>query len=514
MYPISTPFQQVIAGRNRRIEWYGTLTLKSGTQIHFEAEDIMQGSGSLTCSCDLPAIGGAVSTCFQVQLYLDLTARQLENASINLYAGVAYSETTGHTWGDLAAFYWRDLESATWGEDSWTIETDVPMGHFIVSEAKREINSIKIVAYDPIILFDEPLPTLDTTAKTPFAWARFLCSSCGVSFGMTQNEVLTFPNGNRNFVYAGVNSDVTTCRKLLAQLAAAIGAVAASDRLGRLVFLPWKGTAATTVTQDQRFSSDFSDYQYNYTGLWAQYKAGALQEYYTNAASAQTDTGGIVNLGANVFLQISDEANRKTCIQAIIDTLKNVNFTPFDVSMPFNPAYDLLDTIAFTGGHAPTNSLGPITSITRKIGGEMTLRCDTPEKLESPVRETVQVDGLSGNTEQIEENGFAFTSSGFWILINDFPDAAVTVGASDTLTTELTINCTVDNTATQIAWTAAYTLDEAATVTAKVVVDGEEIYTVADDQTRGKHVLNITTGHTFDTQGEHTVAVYLREDIT
>ena len=109
-------------------------------------------------------------------------------------------------------------------------------------------------------------------------------------------------------------------------------------------------------------------------------------------------------------------------------------------------------------------------------------------------------------------SGKVYASSDFWIVVGAFPTEETIIG-DDTVTTELTVNCTVDNTCTQIAWTGAYTLDEAATVTVKILVDGEEIYKVSDDQAAGNHVLNVTTGHNINTQGEHIVKVILREDV-
>ena len=63
----------------------------------------------------------------------------------------------------------------------------------------------------------------------------------------------------------------------------------------------------------------------------------------------------------------------------------------------------------------------------------------------------------------------------------------------------------------QIAWTCAYTLDEDATVTAAVLVDGTSIYTVSDDQKAGYHVLNITTGHSVSAKGEYVISIIMRE---
>lgn len=510
MYQISPAFQTVLGsktGRNRTIVWWGNLTLENGTAYELTADKVAQGTGQLSSSCELPGVGGAYSTELQAQIVVPVEPQMLKKAKVELFVRLTSFDSVT-TWADAEQFSWADLESVQWGDTSGTIYTDIPMGVFNITDAKRAINSIRIEAYDNMLNFDTDLPRMDTKARTPFAWLRWLCEACGVELGMTKNQVREFPNGSRNFTFADVNSQVKTCRDLLGQLSAALCAIAIIDRYGKLILTRYGTEAVTTITPDDRFSSEYADSQNYYTGIWAQYKAKAVQEYYKNCGTLDDD-GLIVDLGSNVFLQISNDSNRSASVQAIIDAFKGVTFTPFDASLPFNPAFDLLDVLAFTGGHAPAGSHGPITSLVRRIGGAMTIQCGTPEPQSNPTRETVQVDGLSGAGSI---TGSIYASTDFWIMINAFP-AEETVIGDDTLTTQLTVNCTADKTCAQIAWTGAYTLDEAATVTVKIFVDEEEIYTVSDDQTAGNHVMNVTTGHNINTQGEHIVKVILREDV-
>ena len=510
MYPISPAFQKVLnsrTGRNRSIVWHGELILANGTTHPLTTDTLMQGTGHLATSCELPGVGGVYSTELQAQIVLPVEPRMLKKAKIGLFVRLTSFDSVS-TWEDAENFSWSDLESIVWGENSDAIYTDIPMGVYNVIDAKRAINSIRIEAYDNMVKFDTDLPRMDSKARTPFDWMRLMCNTCGVELGMTKNEVRALTNGSRNFTYADINSDVKKCRDLLSQLAAAMCCIAVADRYGRLIFTQIRAEAVAKLTPDDRFSSEYSDVQHYYTGITAQYKAKALQEYYNNCG-ALYDDGLIVDLGSNTFLQISNDSNRSASIQAIIDTFKDITFTPFDASIPFNPAYDLLDVLEFSGGHAPENSHGPITSLTRKIGGAMNIQCATPETPTNPTRETIQIDGLSGSGAL---SGRVYASSDFWIVVGAFP-AEETIIGDDTLTNELTVNCTVDNTCTQIAWTGAYTLDEAATVTVKILVDGEEIYKVSDDQTAGNHVMNVTTGHNINTQGEHIVKVIMREDV-
>lgn len=511
MYPISPAFLEALStagADNRTITWYGSMTTENGTVYDINTSIIDSGSGILTNSCGLPFAGGAYSASLEVQLRLSgVDPRTLKNAKIVLWVRLSYNEpiTAATTWGSLKKFSWGDLRTVTWGGDSRTVYTDIPMGVFYVTEAKRVLYSIRIEAYDNMVKFDTDLPGMDSTSRSAYEWLKWVCNACGVELGMTAAQVKALPNGSRSFVYADVDKAVKTYRNLLGKLAAALGAIAVIDRRGALVLARAGNQSAMEISPSDRFSSEYEDTQSRYTGLWAQYKAQAMQEYYKNV-SALEDTGLVMDLGANPFLQISNSSSRSGAIQAIIDGFTELTFTPFTAAIPCHPELDLLDVIAFSGGHAPENCHGPITSITRTINGGVTIQCAVPEEQVSPTRETTQVDGLSGST------GTTYASTDFWIQIASYP-AAETQITEDTITTELTVNCTVDNTTMQIAWTGAYTLDAAATVTAKVLVDDEEIYSAADDQAAGNHVLNVTTGYSVSTQGERVIKVILREDV-
>ena len=501
MYPISPTFQKVLdsrTGRNRTIVWWGELILANGTKHPLTTDTLKQGTGQLATSCELPGIGGVYATELQAQIVIPVEPRMLEGARIEMYVRLTTTEAP-QNWGDAENFTWADLESILWGDASGGAYTDIPMGVYTVVDAKRAINSIRIEAYDNMLKFDTDLPTLDSVARTPFEWARLLCNACGVEMGMTRNEVRALPNGSRNLTYADIN-DIRKCRDLLSQLAAAMCCIAVADRNGRLVFVKIKPEAVAELTDDHRFSSEYSDVHQSYTGITAHYKAKAIQEYYKNCGTLD-DTGLIIDVGSNAFLQISNDSNRAMAVQAIIDEFKGITFTPYEATVPFHPGYDLLDVLAFSGGHAPENSRGPITSITRRIGGAMTIQCATPDVQSNPTRETVKIDGLSGASVAI---GSVYANSDFWIVAGAFPNAETVIG-DDTVTTEVKISCTVDNTCTQIAWSGTYTLDSAATVTAKVIVD--------DEETAGNHALTVMTGHNITTQGEHIIKVILREDV-
>lgn len=510
MYAVSKAYQKAIKGRSRSMEWYGSITLTDGTIHNFTNANIVANSGTLSRSCSSQSsidLGGVYASELQLSLRLDIDRYKLSDAVIDLYSRLNY-QTTVQTWGDALEYSWEDLASCKWGDEVKQLYYDVPMGVFTISEALRAVNSIKITAYDKMLNFDKTLPQMDTVARTPFNWLRWMCDACDVTLGVTNAFLRSLPNGSRSLTFADVNNEVSTYRDLLSDLAVVLGSVALINRKGELVLLQYGMTPVDTVDSSFRYSSDFSDYQSYYTGMYASYRAKAIQEYFRNVGSLE-DTGLVYDLGYNVFLQIASDSNRNAAIQAIINSQAKTKYTPFNIGMPFNPAYDPMDILAFTGNQASNADIAPITSVSYRINDKMTIQCvgENPKLQAAQTKENKAIEGLNDGTSI---SGTAYVSSDFWIMIDSFPDA-VTEITETTLTTEVKVTTTVDNTRTQISWTGAYTIDEDASITVDVQVDDVSIYKVSDSQTAGTHVLAVSTGYEIDTQGEHTVKIFVSE---
>lgn len=501
MYPVSPVVRNIINGQNRNIEWAGTITLANGVSYPFDLSNIVLGTGSLRSSCVAPGIGSAVSSEFSLDMYIDIEVESFKGAVIDLFCK-CISEITLNSWEDFSEFVWQDVNGVAWGDDPKMLAADIPMGVFNVDSAKRNINSIKLVAYDNMQKFDRQYNSIDTVSRTAYAWLRLVCLRCGVPLGISNAELKSFPNGSRSFVFADVNSNIKTYRDIISQIAGALCAVAMINRRGELTLVPCVSDPVLTITPDDRFSSEFGDYKVRYTGVYAQYKAEGIQEYFRNTEEAN-DTGSIIDLDCNPFLQISNSTARKKAVQAIIDELDGFTITPVTASIPTDPTLDLLDVIAYTGNHAPGNCLAPITELIMTINGGVSIKCDVSEIATNELRSDKTIDGVGGDTSI---SGKAYASSDFWLQMASYP-ASQTTFAVETVVATLDIDINVENTKTQIAWTGSYSIDADATVTTKVYVKNELIYTVTDDQKAGNHTLNVTTGHEIKGTGSHNFRI-------
>lgn len=504
MYEIDpSVYEEMINAHSREIEWFGTITLKNGTVIPFDKTVIKQDSGTLQKSCsDESKIGIGDVYASQLSLsFLNLRVNRylLYDAVIDLSTAITY-KTSIPTWEDLASYSWQDLSVYAWGELSVNHHGEFPMGRFIIKEVTQTANMISVVAYDNMVKFDVNIPNLGSTARTPYGWLNLACSTCEVTFATEMRGIYSLPNGRRLVKFSDSDNSIKTWRDVITALAAMLGANAVINRNGQLEVKAYNNYVADVVSPDNRYSSNFSDYQVFYSGLTLTYVNKNLTNLVTNEGGS---TGLVFDLGDNPFMQIDVDQNRLDMMQAIIDAQEGLVFTPFQVSIPFNPCYDLMDTLLFTGNQATENDIAPITNITVKIGGKMDISCggDNPDLVSLETKGEKVVSGLTGT------GGFG---DNLWLLMDNAPSSALTLtGGTETQVGEIALYAKEANSMVQIAYTAAYVLSVAALVTLRLVLDDTTVYTVRQNQEAGDSKITATTGYEFTGEGDHTVKAYL-----
>lgn len=502
MYQVSNDTINLIESRSRKIEWEGTITLTDGAQVAFTRRNISEGTGSLNLSC-APASAATWGNAYLGELVLsfknlNVDRTKLQNAVIGLSFRVI--GTSSITWGEAASNTWDELSAYTWG--NLVLSKTIPMGIFIVSEAMRDYGSVKIRAYDNMRKFDKSIPAIDTQARTPYQWLSLACSTCGVVFGMTYAQVFSLPNGRRLVKFTNSDSSIKTWRDIVAAIAAMIGGNAIMSRSGELIIRPYNDIVVDVISPGKRYSSSFSDYESYYTGLRLSYAETGIQEYATNADRSEDDTGLVYDLGKNPFMQINDGTARAAVMQELIDRQSGLRYTPYRMTGPLNPLYDLMDTLILTGNHAE-DSIAPITSITYRIGGEMSLSCggENPALMTAESKESKALDGMSSSSNYGED---------LWMLMGNAPAAQITIEANtETLVGEILLYAKEINSMIQISYTAAYNLAKTALVTVRLAVDEDTVYTVEQNQFIGTNKITATTGYQFHGTGSHAVRAYL-----
>lgn len=475
MYSTSAQFQTKIKENIRGIHWSGVI--QTPTPISFSDGDIISGSLVRSISGEKLEIGSVYSSQLTLEVILPSVSRyELYGCEISLSCSIDGASDV------------------------------VPMGEFIITEANQTASKISITAYDAMIKFDDVTfsPSLHTTIQSPFLWLSEMCAECGVTLGSTSAQIEILANGSRKTGFADVVSDVQTWRDVLGYLGAYLGAFAYIGRDGYLYMGAYGPYSVDTVPASFRFSSNLSDFRTTYDGLYATYKDGGVQEYVSN-----TNTGGIVyDLGANPFLQFSDDSNRQDALQEIIDVFDGVYYVPYESEMPLIPTYDPSDVLTFVDNQAGAYDIGAITEITYNIGGTMTVLCsgDNPRLAEAQDRFTKTLAGLASEYSNGQEIG----SKNFWLLetdviVND------NIGSTKTLVAKIDFNQKTDVQRMGFMFTCDGDLSDSATIKVEINVDDEVTYTfeVSHRYLNGRRHVPVTWGKRITGKGDHTAKVYM-----
>ena len=220
---------------------------------------------------------------------------------------------------------------------------EVPLGVYTIYEANHQDDGVAVTAYDNMKKFDKKFK-LSTTSGTIYNYLELISTDCGVELAQTEQEIRALPNGMRAYVLYAEN-DIETYRDLLYWVAQTAGCFATIDRAGKLILRQYGTEAVDTITARDRWQgASFSDFTTYYTGV----SVVNVDKGTTTYKGADVDDGLTYNLGSNPLLQniaLDDSLN------AILESLQRINYTPFTVSRGGCPAYDLGDMIDFEGGN-------------------------------------------------------------------------------------------------------------------------------------------------------------------
>ena len=223
----------------------------------------------------------------------------------------------------------------------------VPLGIFVVDDAKYDKNGVKITAYDNMLKFDKSW-NISTTIGTAWSVLSLICEDCGVVNGMTQIQIEALPNGT-NSIGLYTDNDCETYRDLLFWLAQMLGCFATIGRDGKLYLKQYGNTEIDSVSAGLRFEdNEFSDFQTGYSGI----TLTNIEDEEVMYVSEGEDNLLTYNLGSNPFMQYGTKSTRTQMCLDILRDIKIIDYVPFSTSLLHCPAYDLGDVIVFEGGIA------------------------------------------------------------------------------------------------------------------------------------------------------------------
>lgn len=381
-------------------------------------------------------------------------ANQCTASSTLKIGGVYVGELSAAFTGLPAWFRWNPYREGTvitayisrrLADDTWE---EIPLTPYTMSTMEKTAFGWETVAYDNMSKLDK---TYDGQAFSGsiYDMATLACSLCGIEFGMTRAAVQALPNGTYSYFVLYPENDIDTYRDIISYLAQLIGGFATIDRSGKLVFRCFSTAATDTVSSEHRLTgAKFSDFRTEYNRIICYDKVQEKQLY----CKVPELVGTYMDLGTHPFLQYGLPAKKTELLQTILyaltsyssddatsDTAHALHYTPFTASMFADPAYDLGDVIAFTGGIAPDDTIGCIMSYTWTYHGEYEIAGygSDPNIDWAKSAEDKALSGLSSTLDAQQMHYYNYTNAARIFMGTDSQKTVVSLRFISTKTTQV-----------------------------------------------------------------------------
>ena len=433
MYPVSQAFLDAVKGKTRKYYWTGRISTVGGDIYEFGQEDMVRGSGYISSQCcgnSEIELGTVYAAEMGVSLFSEIDRYTLENAVVELFyhlriaglnagSGVLSGSGSGGSGsggsgsgGSEPGGSGSEGGSGLYGgyelderfeqeirEDG--IYEKIPMGIFEVSEANRRVRTLEITAYDYMLRFDKAFRMAESIG-TAYDFMVLCARACRVELAQSRAEIEQLANGTLALSIYKEN-DIETYRDLLSYVGQVLGGFFVVNREGKLELRKYGNRPVLTVERRQRFSSSFSDFITRYTAVSSTNMRTLIAEYY----ALDPDNGLTMNLGINPLIQFGLEATREQVCRNILADLAVVNYVPFDSDTIGNPAIDVGDVLAFSGGQADQSKYACVTACSVKIGGRQTIKCvgKNPRLAQAKSKNDKNIAGLMNQLGANKENG-------------------------------------------------------------------------------------------------------------
>lgn len=383
--------------------------------------------------------------------------------------------------------------------DTWE---EFQIGEWYVSEATINADGVSVVCYDSMSKLDKQLPTDYLASGTIASITRAICNTCGLTFGMTDQEVESLPNGNHPFGLYTPN-EATKYRDLIYYLSNAVGGFATIDRNGNLVYRTYDDRSATQVSigaTKRVTGANFSDFEVGFEAAIFENADGTTQK-------VGSSSGATYYNGFNPFMEYGTTAEKTAIRTNVTNVIREIAYTPFTVELMSAPVFELGDVIEFTGGIIEDlDKVGIVQSVTWSLSGGIKIQGFGSNPAIQDVKTTQEMANSASrksntNSEVIYHdftNISPITVSSEPIKVTDIQFTSNKEGASVEMWEEVQVN-TSKTGASPMTLQALYYLDGE-------LLDRKPIETYGED---GYHILDLHYFENIVDVGSHRWEVYL-----
>ena len=343
MIPVTENYLAAIRARTRTDRVTGHLTLTDGTELDLTAADLMSGSLSIDDQCVTGselAFGCA---------YLGQVSLQLRTA-LSRYAFYG---------GVLRLQYELQLADGSWEA--------VPLGVYTIAEAERKALSVSVKGYDNVFRLQKALGGAVLQGDAYHMLAA-IADGCGLTLGQSEEEILNL-NANAALACQLSSADgVSTYRDCAGAVAALLGGFVTADRQGRLVVRQFAAEPSRTLGPAERSEAGISDFRCDYAAVTLTTTGGSF-----TAGDAAGD-GLILVIDDLPMAEKGLDATRQSMADGLWAVVKELGYTPAEITMPGDPSWEPGDRAALTDAEGTVTAETLVTHFVWKYRGRQTLR--------------------------------------------------------------------------------------------------------------------------------------------
>lgn len=364
MYPTSSLYKTAIESFIQEDKIEGTMFLKNNTVTSFNDSDIREGSLIIDNQCvngEELEFGAVYSGQLKIDIMTEIDRYNLYDAEIVLS--------------------WKiKLSNGTW--------ESIPLGRFYVTEAIRKGAYVSITALDGMIRFNKEYDGTSTYGSV-YSLLLWVCNACGVSLGMTQEEVEALPNGDKTFTIDN-SSGCSQYRDIVAIIAQITASFATMSRSDELVLKAFSSSEDKYITPEQIKEKEVADYTVEYMGLKCIQNSGTITSY-----DPDREDGLIMTINGNSLLDQGTAEAKQEIADNIRIKLCKYSYIPSTLAFIGDPAVECGDVIGFNDDGHYIKSI--VTGYTWEYRGKHTLKSvgKNPKLLTVKNKEQKQYDNLS-----------------------------------------------------------------------------------------------------------------------
>lgn len=323
MYEVSEEYIQQIRKTEQHFRLKGKI-YTSTSSTKFTELNIVEGSASILNQCsgtEERNIGGVYTAEFR-STFINIDIEDWNGYSITLDEGLYIDSLSSYEY--------------------------VPLGVFHVSESNITSDGIEIIAYDSMTKFDKPFKNTVLVGK-PYDLIKYCCTQCGVSLGMSKEDMHQFINSSLVLSLYNEN-DIETYRDILYWIAITCAGFFVINRNGELELKKYGNEVVATIDKYTRYEgATISNFATYYIGV---YLNNIKKQSVTYYGLDDKDRGLVYDLGSNPFMQYgSSDYIKEMCIN-ILDEIK-LDSVPFTATVTCAALYDLGDRIELGNGINP-----------------------------------------------------------------------------------------------------------------------------------------------------------------